>query len=33
MSYVEAKQRYENIGINTEEVLEKMKQVNVSVHC
>ena len=33
MSYVEAKQRYEKLNINTEEVLEKMKQVNVSVHC
>ena len=33
MSYVEAKQRYEKLDINTEEVLEKMKQVNVSVHC
>ncbi len=33
MSYVEAKQRYEQLGISTEEVLEKMKTVNVSVHC
>ena len=33
MSYVEAKQRYERIAIDTEAVLEKMKQVNVSVHC
>ena len=33
MSYVEAKQRYEKLNINTEEVLEKMKEVNVSVHC
>ncbi len=33
MSYTEAKQRYEQIGINTDAVLEKMKEVNVSVHC
>ncbi|MBQ4342425.1 MAG: L-rhamnose isomerase [Erysipelotrichaceae bacterium] len=33
MSYLEAKQRYEQLGINTEEVLETMKKVNVSVHC
>lgn len=33
MSYTEAKQRYEALGINTEEALNKMKEVNVSVHC
>ena len=33
MSYLEAKQRYEQLGINTEEALETMKKVNVSVHC
>lgn len=33
MSYLEAKQRYEHLGIHTEEVLETMKKVNVSVHC
>ena len=33
MSYLEAKQRYEQLSINTEEALETMKKVNVSVHC
>ena len=33
MSYTEAKQKYATLGINTEEVLNKMKEVNVSVHC
>lgn len=33
MSYSEAKQKYAAIGIQTEEVLNKMKEVEVSVHC
>ena len=33
MSYIEAKQRYSNCGIDTERALEALKNVSISVHC
>ena len=33
MSYQSAKQEYAKYGINTEEVLETLKKIPVSVHC
>ncbi len=33
MSYTEAKKFYENLGVDTESALEKMKNVTVSMHC
>ncbi len=33
MSYQEAKARYESLGIHTDEVLEKLKKIPVSLHC
>ena len=33
MSYTEAKQTYNNYGIDTEKALEALKNVSISVHC
>ena len=33
MSYIEAKQKYEKYGIDTEKAIEKLKNVSISVHC
>ena len=31
--YEAAKDRYANHGINTDEVLEKLKKIKISMHC
>ena len=33
MSYIEAKQKYEKYGIDTEKALSALKEVSISVHC
>ncbi len=33
MSYIEAKQKYEALGVDVEAALEKLAKVPVSVHC
>lgn len=33
MSYIEAKNYYANLGINTEKVIETLKNVTISMHC
>ncbi len=33
MSYIEAKQKYENYGIDTEKAIEMLSKVSISVHC
>ena len=33
MSYIEAKEKYEKLGIDTEKAIEDLKNVTISVHC
>ena len=33
MSYLEAKDKYETLGVNVEAALEKLKAVPLSLHC